>query len=252
MGKDNKRIREFVTTDTHGCADQLEQCLKDANFDFQHDKLIHLGDIVDRGPNSKGVVDLLLLVKNLVSIQGNHDEVWLEYLTTGVHPFEKGHGTPETFESYMQDIQAVDEDFNPVGEPERILFIPPAHKAFFERQVLHYTDDQNRFFCHAGYDRYYPIDQQHEDIFRWDRKLPYEIMCIEGKKVKRMKDVNEFSRVFFGHTPTINWKSKGKPITKPIYKAQFVNADTGGCFKDRGVISLIDITDDDNHILYQA
>jgi len=245
--------RTFVTSDTHGCYLQLHSCLVQAKFDYEVDELIHLGDIVDRGPDSKKVVDLLLQMRNLIKIQGNHDEVWLANMKTGYDGFGGGAGSDKTELSYMIEIQDHDEEGNPVGLAKLKKFYPPAHIKFFEDQILHYVDDQNRFFCHAGYDRMYPIKEQHGSIFRWDRKLPYEMMSVEGDKIKRMRDINEFKRVFIGHTPTINWKKHGKLITTPIYKAQYVNIDTGGCFVQYGgKISLIDITDDDNHILYQA
>lgn len=245
----NKRV--FVTSDTHGMYESLKSCLDQAGFNYDEDTLIHLGDCVDRGPDSKKVIDLLLLMRNLIAIQGNHDEVWLENLKTGRHPFGEGHGAPATKNSYVIEVPRLDENLQETGEMIKAPFYPPSHTKFFENQVLHYTDDEGRFFCHASYDRHYPVEHQHESIFRWDRKLPYEMMSTKDG-IKKMADVNGFKRVFIGHTPTINWKKKGRCINKPIYKAQFVNVDTGGCFGDPGKISLIDITDDNAHILYQA
>ena len=56
--------RIFVTTDTHGELDKLNDCLSQANFNNDEDQLIHIGDVVDRGPDSYGVVELLLSIKN--------------------------------------------------------------------------------------------------------------------------------------------------------------------------------------------
>jgi len=233
--------RTFVTSDTHGCYLQLHNCLVQANFDYDEDTLIHCGDIVDRGPDSKKVIDLLLQIKNLVALRGNHDEWMLEWINTGFHPGNWGHGGSATILSYIEP-----------GE-DKMIDIPETHKEFFRNQQKYYIDDQNRFFVHAGYNRDYLVDLQHESTFYWDRHLVMEMMSTSDD-VKKMWDANDFSRVFFGHTPTINWKDKnGKPKTLPIYKAQYVQIDTGGCFKQfEGKITLLDITDDANHILYQS
>lgn len=239
--------REFVTSDTHGCYDQLKNCLDQANFDYQQDRLIHCGDVVDRGPDSKKVVALLLQIEDLIALKGNHDDWWKTFLDTGQHPANFTHGGNKTLDSYLDEMSEPDDKGNYFK-----VDVPLTHRSFFDRQLVHYTDEQNRFFCHAGYYRDEKIDEQDPFNFFWDRNLIYEMMS-HNEKDQRMNDVNDFKRVFIGHTPTINWKHKGVMKTKPIYKAQYVAIDTGGCFwQNNGKISLIDITDDDNHILYQA
>lgn len=73
-------MREFVIGDIHGEYQKLIKCLKAVNFDYQNDKLIQLGDIVDRGPHSYHCIEELKLIKNLILIKGNHDECWFEGL----------------------------------------------------------------------------------------------------------------------------------------------------------------------------
>lgn len=230
--------RVFVTSDTHGCLEQLISCLDQANFDYDNDKLIHCGDIVDRGPDSKGVVDLLLRIKNKVCIRGNHDYWWLQYI---VMNHQAPHLMAHMTQGGMQTVQS----YSPDGST---IVIPEEHKQFFKEQVTYYEDEQGRFFTHAGYDRWERVEEQEETVFAWDRELMRDIMACSP--LDTLNDVNLFTRVFIGHTPTVNWKEKGELITTPIYKGKYVQVDTGGCYG--GKISLIDITDDDAHILYQA
>lgn len=252
--------REFVTSDTHGCAERLIDCLDQAKFNYQKDKLIHLGDIVDRGPDSKGVVDLLLSITNLISIKGNHDHWWLQYLVMR-------HGAPHIHSHMTQGGVATVESY--INKVTGGLEVPRQHEEFFRKQLIHYTDEQNRFFTHAGYDRMEKVENQEDTVFAWDREMMKDAMLLrEGQPYP---DVNNFKRVFVGHNATTYWsieeagqysKDGVLPILlkideqhtqrcdKPIYKANIVDVDTGGCYG--GKISLLDITDDNNHILYQG
>lgn len=252
--------RKFVTSDTHGCAERLRDCLTQANFDYKVDQLIHLGDVVDRGPDSKGVVDLLLSITNLISIKGNHDHWWLEYLVMR-------HGAPNIVSHMTQGGSATLTSY--VSPITGGLEIPEAHINFFKKQIPYYLDDENRFFTHAGYDRTQLIENQEEEVFAWDRDLMRQAMCVGADD--KLNDVNGFKRTFIGHCSTTFWteqeagqysKATASPIITmidgkwprkcetPIYKGHIVDVDTGGCYG--GKISLLDITDDNAHILYQA
>ena len=223
--------RIFVTTDTHGELEKFKDCLEQANFNNNEDQLIHIGDVVDRGPDSYGVVELLLGIKNLISIRGNHDEWMLMFINTGQHP-AMGYFR-ETLSSYHKGTGPT-------------LNIPETHKEFFRNQINYYVDKDNRLFVHGGINTFEFLHEQYEEEFYWDRELITRAVRLdEGKK---LMDVNGFKQIFIGHTPTINfqWHPEND---KPIYAGQVIDCDTGGCFG--GKISLIDITTDD-HILYQS
>lgn len=254
-----KAPKTFVTSDTHGMLEQLQGCLDDAEFDKNVDTLIHLGDCVDRGPDSKGVIDLLLSIPeaNRICVRGNHDDVLWTWIKTGIHKLHWMHGGAATIDSYIgKDNKG----------PFTNVDLPKEHIKFFEDQLPYYLDDQNRFFVHGGFNRHYPIADQDKSTFLWDRDLFYTAKSVCEAispetllKVERFNEVNNFKRIFVGHTPTISYKKNepigglwlpgGTPIDQPMYFLQLVNIDTGSCFG--GKLSLIDITDDDNHILYQ-
>ena len=223
--------RTFVTTDTHGELEKLKNCLEQANFDYEVDELIHIGDVVDRGPDSYGVVELLLSIKNLIPIRGNHDEWMLMFINTGEHPAMSYF--KETLASYHKGTGPT-------------LNIPDTHKKFFSNQMNYYIDSNNRLFVHAGINPLEFIHEQYEEDFYWDREMIKRAIHVEPGK--RMMDVNGFKQIFIGHTPTLNfqWHPEND---KPIYAAQVVDCDTGACFG--GKLSLIDITTDE-HILYQS
>ena len=67
-------MNTFVIGDIHGRIEALQEVLLSSTFDYDKDKLIILGDIVDGGANSKDCVDELLKIKNTVFVLGNHDQ----------------------------------------------------------------------------------------------------------------------------------------------------------------------------------
>jgi len=88
-------IRLYAIGDVHGRLDLLQDMhgLIRADIDRNptHDwRIIHLGDYIDRGPNSKGVMDFLIHASThdprILSLLGNHDDGFLHYLATGTQP----------------------------------------------------------------------------------------------------------------------------------------------------------------------
>ena len=79
-------MKTFTIGDTHGNYRALKQCLERSNFDYENDTLIHLGDICDGWVYVYECVEELLKIKNLIPIKGNHDDWFLQWINTGIHP----------------------------------------------------------------------------------------------------------------------------------------------------------------------
>jgi len=78
-------MRCYVIGDIHGCLDELRYLVEEGLPLESGDRLVFLGDYVDRGPNSKGVLTYILeLQKNkdveLICLKGNHEDMFLAYL----------------------------------------------------------------------------------------------------------------------------------------------------------------------------
>jgi len=69
----------YVIGDVHGCFDQFIRLLKKIDYDNKKDQIILTGDLVNRGPNSLGVLNYCMADKNITSVLGNHD-LYLLYL----------------------------------------------------------------------------------------------------------------------------------------------------------------------------
>jgi len=78
VGVNNKGI-DYIIGDIHGCYDKLFDKLEGINFDFSKDRLFSVGDLVDRGPSSKMIVDLLD-ESWFFAVRGNHCQMPIDYL----------------------------------------------------------------------------------------------------------------------------------------------------------------------------
>jgi serine/threonine protein phosphatase 1 len=158
-------VRTYAIGDVHGCLEELEKAWtwikKDAG-DRPH-RIVMLGDYVDRGPDSKGVIDFL--IKNLgpddVALKGNHEDMFLSNLDmVNKNP---SVATPGFGVFFHDPACAKSYGFTSMADT-----IPDDHMRFLKYLKLSY-DDGHRFFCHAGVDPTIPLDQQKEADLLWSR-----------------------------------------------------------------------------------
>ncbi len=74
----NEKGRDFVVGDLHGCRNTLEKLLNRVRFDTDRDRLLSVGDLIDRGPDSMGCLDLLE-EPWFFSVRGNHEQMMLDF-----------------------------------------------------------------------------------------------------------------------------------------------------------------------------
>jgi serine/threonine protein phosphatase 1 len=153
--------RTIAIGDIHGCRDALA-ALMDAIQPGPEDTVITLGDYIDRGPDSRGVLDLLLDLAGrcqLVSLLGKHEEVLLVALRdiTALRRW-LAPGGAEALRSYGWAS----------GGPRRTLasWIPEPHRTFLAA-CQPYHETATHLFVHAGYLPELPMDQQPGEALRW-------------------------------------------------------------------------------------
>jgi len=141
----------YAIGDIHGRLDKLDALLAALPL-RPDDRLVFLGDYVDRGPDSRGVVDRLLEVAErhpAVFLMGNHESMFLDFIGwEGPHYFGAdvfvANGGAETLLSY---------DWFETPEPRlRNFRLPPAHERFFRSLRLHHVEG-DFLFVHAGLGR---------------------------------------------------------------------------------------------------
>lgn len=147
--------RTIAIGDIHGCSTALAALIKAINPQ-PNDTLVTLGDYVDRGPDSKGVLDLLINLANqcrLVSILGNHDDLMLHARESDAkfQVWTKCGGTG-ALDSYQG--------------PTRIDAIPESHFEFLA-QCVPFFETGTHFFVHANYEPDLPLDRMDIHVIRW-------------------------------------------------------------------------------------
>lgn len=228
---------KYVIGDIHGNYKALIQCLNRSGFNKEKDILVQVGDVVDGWSESYKCVDELLSIKNLVAIKGNHDQWFLEWIIESIHPMSWKAGGNGTLKSYCETL---DHNFQNTyaGYITDLLpeDLPIEHINFFKNQLLYYKDENNNFFVHGGFNRFYTIKDNNNyfpEEFYWNRNLWRQ--ALSTSKNNKLKFVEEFNNIFIGHTTTMCWK-KDIPINKDI----IWNLDTGAGFKGKLTIMNID------------
>jgi serine/threonine protein phosphatase 1 len=161
----------YAIGDIHGCLEPLRRLMDQIHLS-EMDEVVFIGDYVDRGPDSKGVIDYLLTLQGRYTfLMGNHERMFLDFLQGKERVLFLYNGGEATLESY-----------GGVGN------IPASHLAFLNRLVLYYeTDDY--LFVHGGIRPGIPIQDQDPKDLLWIRE---EFYAYPGRYAKP---------VVFGHTP---------------------------------------------------
>jgi serine/threonine protein phosphatase 1 len=143
--------------------------------------VVHLGDLVDRGPDSRGVIEFLIngleAGADWVVLKGNHDRMFARYLRDP-HEHEPGLradlgwinpklGGPDTLASY--GISRSSDRPTAIVHTEAVAAVPPAHVAFLNgRPTLHLAGDCA--FVHAGIRPGVALTDQRETDLVWIRE----------------------------------------------------------------------------------
>jgi calcineurin-like phosphoesterase family protein len=162
----------YAIGDIHGCLQSLERLLHKIK-PRPEDRVVFIGDYIDRGPHSREVVELLLqLTDRPIFLLGNHEKMLLDYLAGGDSSLYLLNGGLATIESYG-------------GDPANI---PPAHLDFF-RNLRPIYETPDHLFVHAGIRPLVPLEKQELKDLVWIRQEFYQF-------------VGRFPKpVVFGHTP---------------------------------------------------
>nr|WP_256369262.1 metallophosphoesterase family protein [Ruegeria sp. HKCCA5426] len=171
----------YAVGDIHGQLDMLQDALSRIEKDGGPDaRVVFLGDYVDRGPNSRGVLDLLIegrrAGRNWVMVKGNHDRMMARFVQDAeiadthlpitlnwLHPRLGGR---ETLASYGVMIDDTDRIYQACERARDA--VPQAHLDFINALPTYHTED-DLLFVHAGIRPGAPLDQQSENDLVWIR-----------------------------------------------------------------------------------
>ena len=219
----------YAVGDIHGHLDALKQALAWIKADGGPDaQIVFLGDYVDRGSDSKGVIELLAQGqaegRNWICLMGNHDKYLIDFLNVGraqsllrpdLHWFDPRLGGAETLRSYGVDVEGKEDA---VSAEELRTKVPAHHRAFLEALPLtHETDDL--FFAHAGIRPGVAFDDQVELDLIWIRQEFLEDTRDHGKLVVHGHTAVKFPE----HAGNRVNLDGGTGFGRPLYPAVFEN-----------------------------
>lgn len=206
----------YAIGDIHGRRDLLDALLAMIVADAQHIKaqervLVFLGDYIDRGADSAGVIDRLLAGPpegfQSVCLKGNHEAIMLDFLE---RPAQLNlwveNGAAATLNSYGLDAYGFDWHWGDEAgcRDDLLAAMPASHRAFLEGLRLSYQCG-DYFFAHAGVRPDVPLEAQRAEDLIWIRSPFLESDADFGKIVVH------------GHTPG----------ERPVVRPNRIGIDTG-------------------------
>ena len=212
--------RDFVVGDLHGCLSQLEEELLKVNFDKTKDRLFSVGDLVDRGPDSMGVLRLLN-EPWFFAVMGNHEEMMIEGTVSWsddsrIWMANGGSWAKQLLiERDREYLQLVDK----ARQLPYVLVVKTKDGRKFN--VMHAETSLTQTQLEAG-----NYEMRQKAMMTWGRStIMYYNTMVEDDQIET---------TFVGHTPCDCIERVGK----------FVFIDTGSCFTaDGGYLTLVKATD---------
>lgn len=191
----------YAVGDIHGCRKTLQTLIESLPLN-NNSVLIFLGDYIDRGPDTKGVIDYLIQLKTKYECHfliGNHEQLLLDYIQHDDFKNWLPNGAIKTMESY--------------GFKNGYFDLPENHLLFL-KSCHYYIDSPDFLFVHGGVR---PEQSIRENISRFSKfDMLWERDHLKAEKLNWEKTV------VCGHTPR----------QFPLIKEKLISIDTGCVYKD--------------------
>jgi len=215
-------MRKIAISDIHGCADTFDALLDKIQFTTE-DELYLLGDYVDRGPDSKGVIDDIWQLQkegySVKCLRGNHEQLMID-------------SKIDRNSAYIWMANGGDTTLDSFGG----LILDEVPQKYFDwmENLPYFFEVDNFILVHAGFkfDMPNPFMEKHAMIWQrgWYRRINYDWL---GDRI-----------IVHGHTPMSRFKIEKNFAT--IQEVQYLDIDAGCVFKNRilggGQLCAFDLT----------
>jgi len=179
--------RLLAIGDIHGCHIAFDTLLEHLAI-TPADAVVVLGDVIDRGPGTRQVIDRLIELQErcrLIFLMGNHEEMFLDSLTTDeIREPWMGFGGLETLISYGEHAEDTGE-------------LPASHIAFL-KTGLDYFETESTVFVHANLEPGRPLADQSAEWLRWAKLTKQELPLPSGRRVICGHTAQKDGRVWVG------------------------------------------------------
>jgi serine/threonine protein phosphatase 1 len=215
----------YVIGDIHGERELLQRLLAELPFIAPDDTLVFLGDYLDRGPDSRGVIELLrrlpeATVGRVVCLRGNHEDALLRSIDRRDPSFlmPPGNGVGASYRSFIDDPAA-----DPLGERHVARFFDPsqwlpAPVVSWMRALPLWYRDEHATYVHAGLEgegtTWQPPETSSPTSLLWQREQDF-FLGYEG------------APLVFGHTPTPDLPPPEPTRTAAWRRGPLTGIDTG-------------------------
>lgn len=210
MGTDSRHI---IVGDIHGCIDEFDELIKTISYDPEKDKIILLGDLIDRGPDSVGVVKRARELK-LACVMGNHEYKFIKW-------YNSVNSRNDVYDRLPHYTKFSDEDVNYINHMSSYIKIK-----------------QDAVAVHAGLRPGISLSEQKKDDLYYIRFMDANSKFISLKKIAKIGKTaagahfwTEFWKgpesVIYGH----NVDSYEDPLIETVAPGvTCYGLDTGCCF----------------------
>lgn len=199
-----------VIGDIHGRADLLERLLARLDKEHADARKVFVGDYVDRGPNSRNVLDRLQNLPEAICLRGNHEEMMLGFVDNPAIHADRWfrNGGRETLESYEIVLESEPTAGAIQAASARLADTLTIHTLDWLRALPLYWRSGNVVVAHAGPSPTEPLETQPDRVFTWGD--------------------NQFLRR--GRTDGV-WVAHGHwAVDRPFYGKGRISVDTGAWF----------------------
>jgi serine/threonine protein phosphatase 1 len=178
--------RRIAVGDIHGCLKTLVSLVEEKIKLTREDILFPVGDFIDRGPDSKGVLDYVAEMTkkgfHIRPVRGNHEEMLLETL------IDPGHLRSWMYNGAETTLHSFGLDTGNTLDSEAVHAIPKKYISIIER-FPYYIELDDYLIVHAAFNFY--MDDPFEDNYSmvWSRDTMYDPLKAG------------FRRIIHGHTP---------------------------------------------------
>jgi len=165
--------RLLAIGDIHGCSRAFDALLLAVQIEPE-DQLVTLGDYVDRGPDSRGVLDRVIALHKqgrMVCLRGNHEIMMLQARRSfDSLKFWLAVGGREAAESYGGH-----------GLIDWLRHVPDEHWDFLENGCADWYETESHFFVHANVSPDLPLAEQPSTMLHWENFNIWTMPHCSGK-----------------------------------------------------------------------
>ena len=231
----------FAIGDIHGCLDELislhKNILTHEKFNIKNDLLIYLGDYIDRGKNSKEVINQILKLKDMkikiINLMGNHEEFMIDFLFNKSNNIEQwlNFGLDQTFKSYdVEVVEFIKDGFNDEVidnlRKDVLSKMGNNHINFYKELEISFSTEKY-LFAHAGIDPKKKLEEQTKRDFLWSRSSEFFHKDFKTEKI-----------IIHGHTP----------VERVVNDSYRINIDSGCYFS--GKLTSVCLNDNDDKRIF--